>query len=252
MNAKRMETVFRVREFVRSRRLHPGEKLPTERELADLLALGRPLLREALITLEALGELEVRERQGIFVRRLPLEELTGSLESLLAWPKEMLPEMLEMRRVLELPAAELAALRRSEEDLRRMEECLEHMERLHLQDHREQGARDETDEAAQGSLWNTLFHTTLVQASGNRVLLRTYEGFSVVMGRITAHMRRFHVREPSRRWSHLIVEEHRRILLAIRNGDPETARKAMGTHLDETARVLYSLPEQPLFPGSEK
>lgn len=252
MNAKRMETVFRVREFVRSRRLHPGEKLPTERELADLLALGRPLLREALITLEALGELEVRERQGIFVRRLPLEELTGSLESLLAWPKEMLPEMLEMRRVLELPAAELAALRRSEEDLRRMEECLEHMEQLHLQDHREQGARDETDEAAQGSLWNTLFHTTLVQASGNRVLLRTYEGFSVVMGRITAHMRRFHVREPSRRWSHLIVEEHRRILLAIRNRDPETARKAMGTHLDETARALYALPEQPLFPGSEK
>ncbi len=159
--------------------------------------------------------------------------------------------MLEIADLHELPAAELAALPTFAEDLAAWKNVWNTWNDSICRSIANKTPRNRNGRGTHGSLRNTLFHTP-VPGIVKQVLLRSYEGFSVVMGRIRAHMRRFHVREPSRRWSHLIVEEHRRILLAIRNGDPETARKAMGTHLDETARVLYSLPEQPLFPGGEK
>ena len=74
-----------------------GGKLLPERELAALLATSRPLLREALISLEALGYLDIRNRQGIYMTGDVSSEALGALGRAQVWPMEILSQVMEGR-----------------------------------------------------------------------------------------------------------------------------------------------------------
>jgi len=163
MEKKRKEVVRRLSEWIERPEGLAGGKLPPERDLARELNVSRTLLREAVITLEALGVLEVRERQGIFVRTLRGEDFAVSLKTLSLWPEELLVHLMEMRLVMEVPAAGLAARRRTESELEQMRRCVAHLREVQA---------DPDGGASSGAAWDSLLHALVVQAAHNPILTR--------------------------------------------------------------------------------
>ena len=97
--------VARIDELIASEDLQEGQRLPSERDMARLLGVSRPALREAVRVLEARGRVAVRHGQGVFVGAGDI----GTIKTRLANMEVSLAELFAMRQVLEVPAAEWAA-----------------------------------------------------------------------------------------------------------------------------------------------
>ena len=98
--------VAQVEKLINDESLKPGDQLPPEREMAALIQVSRPSLREAVRVLEAQGRLVVRHGQGVFVRTAMTEQ---EFRSALAATEVSYDELFAMREVLEVPAAAWAA-----------------------------------------------------------------------------------------------------------------------------------------------
>src|ERR1700694_1351925 len=115
----------RLGEFVRESRMVPGDQFPAERELASRLRVRRTSVRQSFVVLQALGFVDVRHGEGVFLRRTRGfgESLTKLLER-----RRRLPEVHEAREALEVKLAELAAAHRRANDLKAMHTAVAHME----------------------------------------------------------------------------------------------------------------------------
>ena len=90
------EIVNQIKSLIKDGKLQPGQKLPPERTLADLLGVGRSSLREAINILEALGFVEIRNRKGIFVRPVSSPIISDPLRQILEEDKSKLYELYEL------------------------------------------------------------------------------------------------------------------------------------------------------------
>lgn len=230
MEKKRAELVRTLTTLIREPGRFPDGRLPPERELAESLGVSRNLLREAIVTLEALGFLEVRERQGAFITPPGTEDFAASLKFLAIWPEDLLSYLMEMRLVIEVPAAGLAAERRTDAELARMKDCVAHLE-----------AEQETLDRGLSSaaVWDTLLHTLVLNAAHNPVLSRMYEGLSSTMEKYIILSRSKLLALEG--WSGKILDEHRRLVEAIEVRDPKAAQDALRRHLDGALRKLNEL-----------
>jgi len=121
-------------DFISRSKLAPGDRLPTERQMTEGLAVGRSTVREVIRQLQAMGIVESRKGSGTYLLRelsadaihLPLTINATSL-------RDRLLQTLDVRRGLEIEASSLAAQRRNDEDLRSISARLEEMERAHLE-----------------------------------------------------------------------------------------------------------------------
>jgi GntR family transcriptional repressor for pyruvate dehydrogenase complex len=104
-------------DYLLSGRVQPGDRLPPERKLAEVLGVGRSVVREALKSLTLLGLLEVRLGDGTYVKRVDAEVLPESIEWGLVLGAAHVPDLLEARRHLDVILAGLAARRRDESDM---------------------------------------------------------------------------------------------------------------------------------------
>jgi DNA-binding FadR family transcriptional regulator len=192
--------------------MEPGERVPSERELTRDLGVGRSTVREALNGLARMGLVEIRHGQGVFVvAPKPSEDAAEALERALM--KGVTQEFLEARLVVEVEVARLAALRRTEADLQRIEETIEALE----------GAREApTDEALEPA---TQFNQAVAEAAHNEVLAGVEESFVTLMLERAPDL---YDSPEFRDWD---VAEHRRILAAIRASDPELAAACMREHI---------------------
>ena len=196
-----------------------GTQLPSERELAEQLGIGRPSVREALRVLEVMGLIEIRPGQGSFVtERSPEAQQMELLQSMLQ-EDEYVVELLEVRELLEPHIASLAAQSATEDDIRCMESILKHME-----------SRFRNGET--GADENIEFHLALTKAVGNRVLYEV-EGLLLKLSRDPVE-RFFQV--PGRLTRSL--EGHREILDAIKERNPHGAQQAMLAHM----RTRFAVP----------
>ena len=107
----------RMIELISMGTFQPGEKLPSEKDLAKQLQVSRPSLREALTILQARGLLEIKPRSGTYVRSATPSQFRDMIEHLLEFEPEKMWELLEVRKHMDSAAAELAAMRRTAEDL---------------------------------------------------------------------------------------------------------------------------------------
>ena len=216
----------RLGELVRESHMAPGDQFPPERELSRLLRVSRTSVRQSFVVLQALGFVDVRHGEGVFLRRTRGfgESLSRMLER-----RRRLPDALEAREALEVKLAELAATRRSEVDLASMRSALDLME----------------DEIASGGLGidgDGGFHHAIALAARNEVLLHLVDA----MAEVIMEMRIESLSEPGRPLRSLAA--HRRILAAIEAGRQEAAAEAMRGHLREVADVSL-LRWQPESPG---
>jgi GntR family transcriptional regulator, transcriptional repressor for pyruvate dehydrogenase complex len=206
--------------------LQPGDRLPPERQLAEEFGVSRAAVREALSALGLMGMVEVRHGEGTFVRNVSEEGLVTPMALLLALERDeaLGLEMLEIRVALEAESAYLAAQRWEPEDMTAMEEALASMQ-----------AAIGTAELAADADWQ--FHRAIAAAAGNSILLQVMRSLSESMQEALKNYRVRLLRIPA--MDQLLLDEHRGILEAIRDRQPELAHERMRAHIERVKRTLY-------------
>jgi len=196
--------------------LQPGARLPSERDLAELLSVSRPSLREALIALEVEGHVEIRMGSGIYVGpSLASEGAAIALDS------EGPLEILQARAIIESAIAEETArhvtpalIARLDANLREMAQAL--------------------DDRSRAIALDGQFHIAIASGVGNAVLANfTAE---IYEKRLSPFFVQFSCRFEGPRTWRLALSEHGAIRDAIADADASAAREAMRHHLSESQR----------------
>ena len=204
--------VLQVEQLIRDESLRPGDRLPAEREMAQLLGVSRPSLREAVRMLEARGQLRVKHGRGVFVEAPRSEQ---ELRSALMDHEMSLFELYAMREVLEVPAAGWAAERIGKEDLVQLREVLDQIE---------SALEPEPDYQRLGEL-DAQFHLLVAMAAGNRFLQQT----SLVLSEMLHAGMETTLTIPGR--PQASRRDHERVYAALAGHDPVAARRAAKSHI---------------------
>ncbi|MEU5576160.1 FadR/GntR family transcriptional regulator [Streptomyces huasconensis] len=214
--------IGQIKQMITDGTLEPGQRLPTERDLAARLGLSRSSMREAIRALTVLGVLEARHGSGIYVTRLEAGDLleTFGLVAEIS-PKAALVELLEVRRILESAATAQAAARIDEEQLATV---AGHLTAMH-----------ETSDAEDFITADMAFHGAIARAAGNDVLAAIIERLSSRTFR--ARVQRGH--EDADAFARA-REDHGRIYHALQARDPEAARSAAAAHVRVVEEWLRS------------
>jgi GntR family transcriptional repressor for pyruvate dehydrogenase complex len=211
--------------LIEQRQYAPGERLPSERDLAERFSVGRGVIREALTTLESMRYLERRPNSGLFLCRRP--DAT-SLEALVLFSDLGLPldpvvvaQCLEVRRLIEVQATKLACIRRTDDDLAALRKTLAAFE-SNLE------VRDKVADL------DYEFHMTIFQATQNKILVRLVTPFYMM----SRHRRALYFVEKARcEASH---EQHRELLAAIDNRDEMQAERIMAAHIGRVEEYFFA------------
>lgn len=203
----------RVLELVRSGALTPGERLPTEPELARLLGVARSSVRTGLQRAESRGIVEVNRGRGWFVTSEPLRSASDLMRDRLAGEDFDIVDVMEVRIALESTAAALAAARA---DKGTLDDILK-LSRAHEEaDHEDTRTLLQTDEE---------FHGAIVEASGNRYLQTLYD---MVVPLVAEWREQSYTSSAVHDRS---GTDHHQIAVQLRRRDEVAARIAMSTHL---------------------
>ena len=193
--------------------LMPGDRLPSERELAVVLRVSRPSVREAVRSLQAEGYLIVKHGQGVFVAE---PESRKQMRAAMAELDHNLAELYAMREILEVPAARWAAERKNETSLAAIQAAFDRLESALGKYPLNYEELQQLDAA---------FHRRIVQASGNRLLEQT---LNVLQGLLETGMRTT-LEVPGRLEQSRL--DHQRILSALLVGDANAAAGAAKDHV---------------------
>jgi GntR family transcriptional regulator, transcriptional repressor for pyruvate dehydrogenase complex len=233
MNSTRRELIQKLIHLISKGNIAVNGKLPSERELASLLDTSRPLLREALISLDALGYLEIRDRQGIFLAGENPDEALQALGQAQVWPMEILSQVMEIRQIMDPGATALAALRRKARDIDKMNECISMLEKIH--------SEHDPNEASLGAYWNKALHATIFHATGNTLLARLYESLLEMSEKGTSAMRKNVLNYGTPDANRQVLEQHRNLVAAIRDKDMDRAREESKAHLKYTIASMVQM-----------
>lgn len=205
--------IERITAMIREGELEPGERLPTERDLAARLGISRSSMREAIRALTVLGVVEARHGSGIYVTRLEAGDLLETFGVVADLSRgRSLVELLEVRRVLESTATALAAARITPERLAEVERHLAAM-----------NAADDPEHILAHDL---AFHREIAAAAGNDTMAAILEGLSsrTFRARVWRGYQEEGAFARTRR-------EHAEIHRALAARDPEAARAAAAAHV---------------------
>jgi DNA-binding FadR family transcriptional regulator len=213
-----------ILQYLQQRNLQPGDRLPSERDLAERLGVGRNAVREALATLVTLRMVESRPHSGIYLRHMSREssfEVLVMLAELGAPPDHAeIEESMEVRAHLEALAVRLACARRTDEDLQRLRHLLQTTEEVL---------------AAGGNIAevDTEFHIALVDATHNSVLVRMLNAFYC----LTARRRQILFGDHTQ--GLVSAKEHRKLVDLIGKRDTDKALALILRHIGR-AREYWS------------
>ena len=125
------EIYNQIRQLILDGEIHPGERLPSERKMMDMMHRSRPTIREAMRMLEREGYIKIYSgSSGAVVQEINVDNAVQSLETIIQMKHMKIEEILEFRRLTECEAARLASERRTAEDLEKMKEILQRSENV--------------------------------------------------------------------------------------------------------------------------
>lgn len=213
---------------IREGRYRAGDRIPTERELAEQLGVGRTSVREGLSFLEKMGVLEIRQGMGMVVRSLSLGEVFEHLipvQTIIELPDKDVRNIMHVRRVLEAESARTAAENATEMQLDRLGELLDGMA-ASLEKPREYLDLD------------LEFHVVLAEAGGNPVLAQ-------LTGLIRdIYTRYFEIVLEDPEMNRTSLEFHRKVYEALRKRNPEAARQHIIAHLLQAEKDVLKVLDQ--------
>ena len=218
-----------------------GQKLPPEREIAHIMNVSRAVVREALIMLELQEIVNVRKGSGVYVTRIPSDEinsqghLTNDIEN---EDNDVGPfESLQARQLLESRIAEFAATQITKNDIDKLRQALE-MERLNLGNNSKDYDGDE------------MFHMAIADATQNSVLSGMVHDLWVQRNN-SPMWRQLHLHINNEDYRKVWLKDHEKILANLQRRDAAGARDSMWQHLENVKQTLFSLSDidHPDFDG---
>jgi GntR family transcriptional regulator, transcriptional repressor for pyruvate dehydrogenase complex len=205
--------IKQIRNLISTGEISPGEKLPSERKLAEHLGVSRGQVREALRKLEFYGILKTLPQSGTVVTGIGIVALEGLISDVLQIEENDFKSLVETRIILEKQASFLAAIRRTSDDIITLTNALSEYEKK----------LTSNESAVEEDL---LFHLKIAEASKNNVLKSL---MMIITPDIINSFKKYKVCDTSVNLK--TIEEHREILNHIINQNSEEASKAMGRHL---------------------
>lgn len=207
-----------IRGLVNSETIKPGEKLPPERKIAESLGISRSYVRDAIHQLQIYGVLNVQPQSGTFVTGIGVVAIEGLMTDILKMEQADLKSLVETRILLETESARLAAERRTDEDIEKMNSALVSFE---------QALIDGEDTVGE----DLFFHIRIAEASKNTVLKAL---MMTITPNLVKSFRKFNVCTDSDHQK--LIKEHRDIVKMIEDRDGEGAKAAMIIHLRDIKR----------------
>ena len=213
------EDVARQIERLILKKLRPGDKLPSERELAELLSVSRSSIRDAIRSLELMGMVEPRQGAGTIVCEVSASSLTNPLANALKRKEELMSELLDFRKILEPPLAARAATHASAEEISEMESILRRQ-------------KEKLREGESTVAEDSEFHYAVALASGNSVVLKVLD----ILMDLLRDTRERSLQVEGRPQKSLAG--HARILDAIKRHDAEAAKASMRRHIEDVEEIV--------------
>ena len=212
------EITRKLLDYLLSGKINPGDRMPSERKLAEALGVGRSIVRQALKSLAVLGLIEVRQGDGTYLKRTDSPFLPTAIEWGLLLGSKRATDLVEARHYIEVIVAGLAAERRSEAALAEMRRLATLMD----------GTSD-PDEFAAADL---AFHLEMAQAAGNQSLFQIMTSIRTLL--------QVWINRVVRSIDELAATagEHDAIVQAIEDHDPAAARAAMEAHMAHATKRL--------------
>lgn len=222
-----LEVARRLLDYLLSGEIRPGDRLPSERQLAADLEVGRSAVREAMTALALLGLVEVRQGNGTYLRQIESGLPIDTIEWGMVLGLRRTRDLIEARRHLETIVAGLAASRRDDVAVGDLHRLLAEMEAAN-------------GDPARFVAADVAFHLCIAGASGNEVLARMLTSIGQLLSDWIARV----LNQPE---SFMVtLAEHRAVLAAIAAGDHLAAQAAMAAHLDgATTRLAATMGSGP-------
>ena len=216
------EIISKIRDLINLKNLEPGDKLPSERMLADKFGVTRGNLREAIQKLEFYGLLKSIPQSGTFVANIGVVALNGMIDDILQLRAPDFKSLVETRILLELKTVRLASLRRTEEELTHIEKALF-------------AYRDKVNSGQDAVQEDLLFHLAIAGASGNSNLI----SFMLkITPEIITNFEKYHVCDENQ--AVMGIQEHQEVFDAIKAQDPSLAKSKMKAHFKALYQYCYN------------
>lgn len=209
--------------MIKERQLRPGDKLPSERELAAMMNVSRPSLREALRALALMNIIEIRHGDGTYVSSLEPGLLVQHFDFVFSMSDSTFLELFDAREVLEVGIVGLAAERITDEELDALRDCI-------------QRSKDTVDDPETFLQLDIELHDLITEAARN-ALLSSFMSAISQLG-IASRRRTASLPGVTRRSN----QDHEAILAALEQRDPAAAKTAMYKHLQHVGQKLELLP----------
>ena len=210
--------IEKVKTMILSGELKPGEKLPPEREFAEKLEVSRNSVREAIRIMDMMGIVSSQQGSGNYVTCEFQKSITETMAMMFAMDQVNDKQISQVRYSLEVLAFTLALDRVREEDLAKMEECVEKL--------------DKNGDSKNNATLDKIIHYTLARASGNQLLIDILEACSGVFDIFIEDMRYGILKNENRKTE--LNECHRHLVDALR----EKGLQALKWHFEMIDEVL--------------
>lgn len=210
------QVIDQIKDMIKQGKLTKGDRLPSERSLVEQLQVSRACIREALSALEVIGLVECRQGEGNYISTTFEDNLLEPLSVMYMLEGSNPEEIWELRKIMEVEAAGLAAKRISDVQLDELSKLLS-------------GFDINRDEAYNAEI-DKQFHYKIAEYSGNVLIYNILRTVSVIVEDFIKDIRQI-ILTDKENWE-VLFSQHKEVYLAIERHSSADARKAMAKHLD--------------------
>ncbi len=205
-------------DLIKAGDLKVGERLPPERTLSEMFKVSRASIREAFSAMEIIGLIEVRPGEGSFITDLNIGPFISTISPLLVTNDNLETDLLDFRKLIEIEAVKLAAIKADESGLSLLQRSLSKME-----------AAVEKNDAVMGAEADVEFHKALFTLTGNYILIKAAECTAYLFESSVKFNRARILKDESN--SKVLLAQHNGIFNAIRQRNVQEATEIMDNHL---------------------
>jgi len=218
--------INQIRESILKGRLKPGDRLPSEHNLMNQFGVSRFTLREALLSLETMGFIEVRKGAGggPVVKQVTMNVAREAISHFLHFQDVSVGDLSEVRKLVEPYLASQMADKLSDEDIEYLESLNEACSLTLDRGEEIIGGEQEID-----------FHIHLARATGNSVLIMIMDFVNKLLAESKLSVK------PGPEFSRRVIQAHQRIIDALKSRDGEAAAQAMYDHVAEVEEEMHKL-----------
>jgi len=221
-----VEVLDRLMSAISTSEFPPGSQLPSEKELMSMIGVGRPSIREAMLTLQQMGLIKIShgERARV-INPTPdviVDQISAAMIMMLATNPRGLEELKEIRLLFESGLASIATRRATAKDLDRLAEALRQL-------------KESRGDHARFVAADMQFHTIIAEMSGNSMIAAVSKGMLDWLSRFKRDL--VSVKGAER----VTIEEHEKIYKAIAGGDAEGASRLMAEHIGRASELYTKL-----------